>query len=143
MSILLTTHSPDEAEFCDRLAVLDGGRVVASDTPAGLRARIGGDVVSIEPSDGDTTALAAAIAARFGEVRVQDGAVLLERERGHEWIPRIVEAFPGLRAVGMRPPTLADAFAKLTGRALEGRGRGVLPQENPGGMSRHESSGGT
>lgn len=121
MSIVVTTHSPEEAEFCDRLGVIDDGRLAITDTPNGLRRRIGGDVISVEAADGNATALANEISAKFGgETRVMNGSVLMERPNGHELIPRIVEAFSAgrLRAVSMRPPTLADAFAKLTGRSL-------------------------
>jgi ABC-2 type transport system ATP-binding protein len=119
MTILLTTHQPDEAEYCDRLAVLDHGRVIACDTPEVLRQQVGGDVVTL---DGDAPEeLGRDVAARFGlQPRVVDGAVVLETPRGHELIPRLVEALPPgrLRAVGMRRPTLADVFVHLTGRGL-------------------------
>jgi ABC-2 type transport system ATP-binding protein len=119
MTILLTTHQPDEAEYCDRLAVLDHGRVIACDTPASLRDRVGGDVITLE-GDGPE-ALADDVRAKFSlEPVVVDGKVLIEAPRGHELIPRLVEQLsPGrLRAVGMRRPTLADVFVHLTGRGL-------------------------
>lgn len=119
MTILLTTHQPDEAEYCDRIAVLDHGRVIACDTPDVLRARVGGDVVTL---DGDAPdALAGDVRGRFSvDARVIDGAVVIETPRGHELIPRLVEALPPgrLRAVAMRRPTLADVFVHLTGRGL-------------------------
>jgi ABC-2 type transport system ATP-binding protein len=119
MTILLTTHQPEEAEYCDRIAVLDRGRVIACATPDALRAEVGGDVVRLDGDDAD--ALAADVHARLGLAgRVVDGAVIIEAPRGHELIPRIVEALPPgrLRAVGMRRPTLADVFVHLTGRGL-------------------------
>jgi ABC-2 type transport system ATP-binding protein len=119
MTILLTTHQPEEADNCDRIAVLDHGRVIACDTPDVLRAHVGGDVVTLE---GDAPeAIAAEVKARFSlDARVIDGAVVLETPRGHELIPRLVESLPAgrLRAVGMRRPTLADVFVHLTGRGL-------------------------
>ena len=120
LTVLLTTHRPDEAEACDRLAVLAHGRVVASGTPEELRARVPGDVVSIEADD--PVALAAEISARFGvAARPGPKGVHVERERGHELIPRLVEAFPPgrFRAVALRRPTLADAFLAITGDELE------------------------
>ena len=119
MTILLTTHQPDEAEYCNRLAVLDHGRVIACDTPESLRQKVGGDVVTLEGDEPD--ALAAEVRARFGlDTRVVDGAVVIETPRGHELIPRLVEQLPAgrLRAVSMRRPTLADVFVHLTGRGL-------------------------
>jgi ABC-2 type transport system ATP-binding protein len=119
MTILLTTHQPEEAEYCDRIAVLDHGRVIACATPNELRAQVGGDVVTL---DGDETeALAAEVKAKFSlEARVVDNAVVIETPRGHELIPRLVESLPSgrLRAVAMRRPTLADVFVHLTGRGL-------------------------
>jgi ABC-2 type transport system ATP-binding protein len=119
MTILLTTHQPDEAEYCDRIAVLDHGRVIACDTPDVLRQKVGGDVVTLEGDDAD--ALAAEVRARFSlDARVVEGAVVIETPKGHELIPRVVEALPSgrLRAVAMRRPTLADVFVHLTGRGL-------------------------
>jgi ABC-2 type transport system ATP-binding protein len=119
MTILLTTHQPDEAEYCDRIAVLDHGRVIACDTPDVLRARVGGDVVTLEGDAPD--ALAADVQAKLAvATRVVDEAVVIETPRGHELIPRIVEALPAgrLRSVAMRRPTLADVFVHLTGRGL-------------------------
>jgi ABC-2 type transport system ATP-binding protein len=120
LTVILSTHRPDEAERCDRLAVIAGGRVVACETPGALRARIPGDVVVIEVDDAPQ--LAAEIAARLGlTARAVDGAVHVERERGHELVPRIVEAFPPgrLRAVSLRRPTLADAYLAIAGERLE------------------------
>jgi ABC-2 type transport system ATP-binding protein len=120
LTVLLTTHRPDEAEACDRLAVLAHGRVVATGTPEALRARVPGDVVTVE-ADGPV-ALAAEIRERLGlDARPVAHGVHVERERGHELVPRLVEAFPPgrFRAVSLRRPTLADAFLVLTGEALE------------------------
>jgi ABC-2 type transport system ATP-binding protein len=119
MTILLTTHQPDEAEYCDRLAVLDHGRVIACDTPEVLRQKVGGDVVTLEGDEPEP--LAEEVRAHFGlDPRVVDGAVVIETPRGHELIPRLVEHLPAgrLRAVSMRRPTLADVFVHLTGRGL-------------------------
>ncbi|MCU1283358.1 MAG: transporter [bacterium] len=119
MTILLTTHQPDEAEYCDRIAVLDHGRVIACDSPDLLRSQVGGDVVTLEGDDGE--ALAGEVRAKFSlDARVIDGAVVIETPRGHELIPRLVEALPPgrLRSVAMRRPTLADVFVHLTGRGL-------------------------
>jgi ABC-2 type transport system ATP-binding protein len=120
LTLLLTTHRPDEAERCDRLAVLDRGRIVACETPEALRARVRGDVVVVEADEPGP--LAAEIATRLGlDARAGPSAVTIERERGHELVPRLVEAFPAgrFRSVSVRRPTLADAFLDVTGQALE------------------------
>jgi len=119
LTVVLTTHRPDEAERCDRLAVLSHGRVVAEETPESLRSSIAGDVVYVEGDEPEQ--LAAEIEARFGlPARPSAGGVAVSRERGHELVPRLVEAFPPgrFRSVSVRRPTLADAFLKLTGEAL-------------------------
>jgi ABC-2 type transport system ATP-binding protein len=120
LTVILTTHQPEEAERCDRLAVLAGGRVVASGTPAALRARVPGDVVVVEADDPE--AVAAEITAQFAlPARVRADGVHVEREAAHALVPRIVEAFPAgrLRAVSLRRPTLADAYLAITGATLE------------------------
>ena len=120
VTVIVATHRPDEAARCDRLAVLSHGRMVACDTPEALRARVPGDVVVVEADQPET--LAAEIAARLGlPARAREDGVHVERERGHELVPRIVEAFPPgrLRSVSLRRPTLADAYLALAGEALE------------------------
>jgi ABC-2 type transport system ATP-binding protein len=120
LTVLLATHRPDEAERCDRLAVLARGRIVASGTPDALRARVAGDVLELEADEPGT--LAAELARRFGVVvRETERGVALERARGHELVPRIVEALPAgrLRSVSLRRPTLSDAFLAITGEALD------------------------
>ena len=119
LTVLVTTHQPEEAEFCDRLAVLDGGKIVAVDTPANLRKQAGGELILVETHDPEK--LSSEIAARFSvQSRVENGVVRIEAPRAHELIPRLVEAFPDgrLRSVSLRSPTLADAFVSLTSRGL-------------------------
>jgi ABC-2 type transport system ATP-binding protein len=120
LTLLLTTHRPDEAEMCDRLAILDGGRLVACDTPDRLRARVRGDLILIETDAPDS--VATALAARLGvETKILDGRVAVERPRGHELVPRLVEALPegAVRSVSVRRPGLGEAFLDLTGHSLD------------------------
>ncbi len=119
LTLLLTTHRPEEAQGCDRLAVLEAGKLVALDTPAALAARLGGDVITLEADRPEEIALA--LTAKLGlPASVVEGKVQVEAEAGHALIPRMVEAFPAgrLRSVSLRKPTLADVFLKLTGRSL-------------------------
>jgi len=120
LTILITTHRPEEAERCQRLLVLHQGHAVAVGSPDALRERVSGDVIALESSDPEQ--VVRTLRERFAlETRVVDGQVLVERERGHEWVPRLVEAFPAgaLRSVSLRRPSLGDVFLKLTGEGLD------------------------
>jgi ABC-2 type transport system ATP-binding protein len=118
VTILLTTHILDEADRCDRLALLHEGRIVAEGTPAHLRARIGGDVVVLEAAD--AAALSRQIETRFAlEATVMDGVVRVEISNGHRFITEVVEAFPGaIQSVGLHKPTLEDVFVRETGALI-------------------------
>ena len=113
---ILTTHLLDEAERADRIALLDEGRLVALGAPAALKAEIGGDVVTVQTAEPER--LAAAVAERFGcSPAVVEGAVRIELARGHELVPRLVEAFPdAIRGLTLGKPTLDDVFVHRTGR---------------------------
>jgi len=118
-SVIVTTHQPEEAERCHRIAILDGGRVAATGTPDQLRAHVAGDVVRVRGERPDE--LRATIASRLALAgRVVEGDVVVEAPRGHEIVPRIAELFPPgrLTAIATSRPTLADVFAKLTGKGL-------------------------
>jgi ABC-2 type transport system ATP-binding protein len=115
VTVLITTHLMEEAERCDRLAILNEGKLVALGTPAALRSEIGGDVILLEARDPDS--LARRIAERFGGApAVLDGKVRLEREQGHRFVTDVVEAFPGeVEAMSVSKPTLEDVFIHRTG----------------------------
>ena len=121
VTIVWTTHILEEAESCSRVAILDSGRLVALDTPAALKAEIGGDVVSAETRD--AAGLSERIRERFGGVpQVVGNSVRIERERGHEFITELVEAFPGeIDAVTLARPTLEDVFIHRTGHRFADR----------------------
>jgi ABC-2 type transport system ATP-binding protein len=112
---LLTTHLMEEAEKCDRVAILDKGRVVALGAPAELVAQVGGDVLTLDAREPE--GLAAEIGARLGiAATVLDGRVRIEHAGGHELIPKLVQGFPGrIDAVRLGRPTLEDVFVKRTG----------------------------
>jgi ABC-2 type transport system ATP-binding protein len=118
MTVVLTTHYLEEADRCDRVGVIDRGRLVALDTPSALTASVGGDVVVVQPSDVD--ALRAKVLQKFGleGVRV-DGTLRLEHARGHELVRDLVDAFPDdVHSITFGKPTLEDVFVRLTGRRL-------------------------
>jgi ABC-2 type transport system ATP-binding protein len=119
VTIIFTTHLMDEAEVCDRLALLDAGRLVALDTPGALKDRVGGDVITMETED--PVALARDVGDRFhAEASVMGDRVRLERRDGHAFLTDLVEAFPGrIRSVSVGQPTLEDVFIDLTGHRFE------------------------
>jgi ABC-2 type transport system ATP-binding protein len=118
VAVLMTTHRADEAERCDRLALLSEGRLVATDTPEGLRRRLGGDVVEVDAADPD--AAASALAAAGIPAAVRDRRVFVEAERGPDLVVRIAGILPpgSVRSIAVKRPNLGDAFLKLAGRAL-------------------------
>jgi ABC-2 type transport system ATP-binding protein len=119
VTILVTTHLMDEAEHCDRLAIMERGRLIACDAPAALKDQIGGDVITLTVDNPE--ALRGAIRDRFAvEAKPVDRALRIERDRGHEFIPQLVEAFPGqIRSVSLGKPTLEDVFIHVTGHRFE------------------------
>ncbi|HYW48730.1 MAG TPA: ABC transporter ATP-binding protein [Bryobacteraceae bacterium] len=119
VTILLTTHILEEADRCDRLALLHQGKIVKQGSPGELRSGIGGDVVVLET--GDPAALAGGIAQRFGaQPTLMDGQVRVEIENGHRFIAEVVEAFPGaVDSVRLNKPTLEDVFVHETGASIE------------------------
>lgn len=115
---LLTTHLMDEAEKCDRVAILDRGRLVAAGQPAELKASVGGEVITVRTKDADRFALQAREALGVA-ASVVDSTVYIERDRGHEFVPTLIQAFPGqIESVTVGQPTLDDVFLKLTGHRL-------------------------
>jgi len=130
MTIVLTTHLMDEAERCDRLAILAEGKLISVDTPDNLKARIGGDVITIEPEadeDGnDADTLVQAITEKFGpweddaqSPTASDGVVHFEKPDGAHVVAEIAAAFPGrIRSITVGRPTIEDVFLHLTGASL-------------------------
>ena len=119
VTVVITTHYLEEAERCDRVAIIDQGQVVAIDTPEALKARVGGDVVTV--CGADPQALGERIQAEFGITPMYvNGMVRLEHPRGHELVGRLVDALAdGVSSVTFGRPTLEDAFVRLTGHALD------------------------
>jgi len=115
VTVIVTTHLMEEAERCDRLAILNQGKVVALGTPNELKREIGGDVILLDAKDPES--LADRMRRRWNvEAQVLQGQVRLERENGHRFITDVVEAFPGeIEAISVSKPTLEDVFIHRTG----------------------------
>src|SRR5262249_4579278 len=115
VTVVLTTHYMEEAERCDRIAILHHGKLVRVGSPAELKSAVGGDVVVMQAAEPEV--LRVKLRQRFGcDASVVDGTVRVERPRGHEFVRDVVEAFPGeLSLVTYGKPTLEDVFVHLTG----------------------------
>ena len=116
VSVLVTTHLMEEAERCDRLAILNEGNLVALGTPAELKSEIGGDVIILEATR-DAALLAERMRGRFlVETTVLENQVRIERENGHRFVTDVVEAFPGeIEGISVSKPALEDVFIRRTG----------------------------
>lgn len=116
VSVLVTTHLMEEAERCDRLAIMNEGNLVALGTPEELKSEIGGDVVLLHAAH-DAGLLAERIRARFHvEATVLENQVRIEREGAHRFVTEVVEAFPGeIEALSVSNPALEDVFIRRTG----------------------------
>jgi ABC-2 type transport system ATP-binding protein len=121
LTILVSTHLLNEAENCDRLAILHLGRLVAVDTPGGLRRSVGGDCLSIQAHDPACLAsLASQIESRFSVSVTQVGELLqIKRETGHDLLRDIMVEFgSSITSVTLGKPTLSDVFVQRTGHSL-------------------------
>jgi ABC-2 type transport system ATP-binding protein len=117
ITIFLTTHYMDEAENCDRIAIIDHGVIVAIDTPEALKASVGRDRVQISTADD-----AAAIRALevFGlEAGVHEGLVTFSVESGEHFVPKLFGALPvAIKSVSVSRPSLDDVFMSYTGKTI-------------------------
>jgi ABC-2 type transport system ATP-binding protein len=121
-TILMTTHLMDEADRCNRLAILDRGRLAACDSPAALKDRIGGDVITLTcAAPPGPAAVAAVIRQKFGlEVEQIDQTLRLERARGHQFVPQLIESLPAMvESISVGKPTLEDVFIRVTGHGFK------------------------
>src|SRR3954471_4414110 len=118
ITIFMTTHYMDEAEFCDRIAIMDQGEIVALDTPAALKAQVGADRVRIETPDNDGAI--AAIKDAFGiEATISEGAVAFYVTEGAQFVPRLFsELDVPITSVSVSRPSLDDVFMTFTGKTI-------------------------
>jgi ABC-2 type transport system ATP-binding protein len=118
ITIFLTTHYMDEAEYCDRIAIIDQGRIVALDTPQALKASVGKDRVQIHTPDDDAAIVA--LRERFGiEAQMAEGAVTFGVAEGEQFVPRLfAELGQQISAVNVSRPSLDDVFMSYTGSTI-------------------------
>jgi ABC-2 type transport system ATP-binding protein len=129
-TIFMTTHYMDEAELCDRIAIMDRGEIVVLDTPEALKAAVGADRVALGTADND--AALAALAERFGiEAAVAEGAVTFHVESGEAFVPRLfAELDVAITSVAVSRPTLDDVFMSYTGSTIRDAETGGVADQN-------------
>ena len=126
-TILLTTHYMEEAEeLCDRVAIMDHGKILALDTPEALKRSVGADtIVTVKVAGGEMQALAERLDGEIAEVtrtRVIDGGVELHVKEAERLVPRVVNASESagfdLADLSVSEPSLETVFISLTGKEL-------------------------
>jgi ABC-2 type transport system ATP-binding protein len=118
ITIFMTTHYMDEAEFCDRIAIIDHGEIVVIDSPEALKASVGKDRVQIQTNDDE--AAITALKQRFGlDAAVHEGLVTFAVPSGEEFVPRLfAELGVPIRSVSVSRPSLDDVFMSYTGSTI-------------------------
>ncbi|MFD9943443.1 ATP-binding cassette domain-containing protein [Nonomuraea sp. NPDC059023] len=118
ITIFMTTHYMEEAEYCDRIAIIDHGEIVVVDSPEALKASVGKDRVQIHT--GDDEGAITALRERFGlEATVHEGAVTFAVASGEEFVPRLfAELGQPIRSVSVSRPSLDDVFMSYTGSTI-------------------------
>jgi ABC-2 type transport system ATP-binding protein len=123
MTVFVTTHYLDEADtFCDRLAIIDHAKIVATGTPSELKDRLGGDIVTVRPTSRTGPEVEAVLKGLPGVTAVApySGSYRVKAPRGEELIPVLVEACAragiGLAGVSLKRPSLDEVFLEFTGR---------------------------
>jgi len=118
VTIFMTTHYMEEAEVCDKIAIIDRGKIITSGTPAELKKVIGGDVIYLKTAD-NKKAMEDIKNLLNVEVSEMDGEIFISSLRGDVCIPKIIrEIGESVLSVRMQRPTLNDVFLKLTGKEI-------------------------
>jgi ABC-2 type transport system ATP-binding protein len=122
MTLFLTTHYMDEAENCDRIAIVDHGLIVALDTPAALKQRVGKDQVAARSAEPE--GLARLLTEKYGlaSTPVEGGLTFLVEEGDAFIVKLLTTDRPLLQGISVRRPTLDDVFLSLTGRQIRAEG---------------------
>jgi ABC-2 type transport system ATP-binding protein len=127
-TMFLTTHYMDEAERCDRIAIIDQGRIVAIDTPDALKASVGKDTLTLTTTDDEVAA--DELAARLGvTTERRNGTLVAHVADGEAFVPKLFDVLSvGVRSVSVRRPSLDDVFIRYTGRAIRDAEAGGVDQ---------------
>src|SRR5947209_6452734 len=133
ITIFMTTHYMDEAEWCQRIAIMDHGEIVALDAPDALKAGIGTDRITLHTEDDE--AAIEALQRHFGvEARIAEGTVIFGVAAGEELVPRLFAewdpACPPIKSVSVSRPTLDDVFLSYTGTTIRDAEEGSSKHRN-------------
>jgi len=124
ITIFLTTHYMEEAEHCDRIAVIDNGNIIALDTPENLKDDVGGDVIKLKTEDDDGAK--EELMRRFPDLEMlpdPECKLCFKMEKGEEFIPDLIRDFgTKIVSVSLHRPTLDDVFLQLTGKEIRDEG---------------------
>lgn len=129
-TVFMTTHYMDEAEVCDRIAVIDRGRIIALASPDELKRSLKGDTIYINTVDDEKARVEIEEKLGVGAKKTDKG-VAISVEAGEKFIPRLFEALTtAIISVSLKRPSLEDVFINLTGREIRDSGR---PNRNKAG----------
>jgi ABC-2 type transport system ATP-binding protein len=124
ITIFLTTHYMEEAEHCDRIAVIDLGKIIALDTTEVLKDNVGGDVIKLKTEDDDASR--EELVRRFPHLEMitdPECKLCFKMEKGEEFIPELIRDFgTKIVSVSIHRPTLDDVFLQLTGKEIREEG---------------------
>jgi len=124
ITIFLTTHYMEEAEHCDRIAIIDTGKIIALDTPEALKDNVGGDVIKLRTEDDESAE--AELLSRFPELELltdPECRLCFKTRKGEEFIPDLIRDFgTKIVSVSIHRPTLDDVFLQLTGKEIREEG---------------------
>ncbi|MFC1980157.1 ATP-binding cassette domain-containing protein [Chloroflexota bacterium] len=128
LTIFLTTHYMDEAENCDRISIIDQGRIIALDTPDKLKDALGGDVVTLTAENNEAASLELKERYDLSPV-IENGTIVFTIPQGEKFLPKLIGSFQSrLVSIGVHRPTLDDVFLKLTGHAIRDQEAGLKEQ---------------
>lgn len=132
ITVFLTTHYMDEAEFCDRIAIIDDGKIIALETPESLKNSLGGDIMEISTKD-NYKALQIIKDKYNKNPKVKNEIISFNVLKGNEFLVDFVKDFEiPIDSVNLRRPTLNDVFLGLTGREIREESSSSKPQNKKG-----------
>jgi len=128
MTIMLTTHYMEEADrLCDRIAIIDQGKIIVMDTPERLKQTVGGDIVCLKTGAADTERFRKIDSV--SKVEIKDGYIVLTVRKASENLQEILEVAGKIESVEIRPASLNDVFLSYTGKEIRAEtGEGGIVQ---------------